>query len=166
MSRKIDYDFGGWATRNNLRCSDGRIIRQNAFIGNDGQTVPLVWNHDHSAETGLQNVLGHALLENRKEGVYAYCKLNDSKQAEDARIRLMHGDIEALSIYANQLKSEGSNVMHGCIKEVSICLAGANPGAVIDTMLMHSDDAEHDDAEIYTGFIIFKIFAHSNSSAT
>lgn len=154
MSRKIDYDFGGWATRNNLRCSDGRIIRQNAFIENDGKTVPLVWNHDHSAETGLQNVLGHALLENRKEGVYAYCKLNDSQQADDARIRLKHGDIEALSIYANRLKSEGSNVMHGDIKEVSICLAGANPGAVIDTMLMHSDDADYDDAEIYTGFLI------------
>lgn len=154
MGRKIDYDFGGWATRNNLRCSDGRIIRQNAFIENDGQTVPLVWNHDHSAETGLQNVLGHALLENRKEGVYAYCKLNDSKEADDARIRLKHGDIEALSIYANHLKSEGSNVMHGCIKEVSICLAGANPGAVIDTMLMHSDDSDYNDAEIYTGFLI------------
>ena len=154
MGRKIDYDFGGWATRNNLRCSDGRIIRQNAFIENDGKTVPLVWNHDHSAETGLQNVLGHALLENRKEGVYAYCKLNDSKEADDARIRLKHGDIEALSIYANHLKSEGSNVMHGSIKEVSICLAGANPGAVIDTMLMHSDDSEYDDAEIYTGFLI------------
>ena len=154
MGRKIDYDFGGWATRNNLRCSDGRIIRQNAFIENDGMTVPLVWNHDHSAETGLQNVLGHALLENRKEGVYAYCKLNDSKEANDARIRLNNGDIEALSIYANHLKSEGSNVMHGTIKEVSICLAGANPGAVIDTILMHSDGEEHDDAEIYTGFLI------------
>ena len=154
MGRKIDYDFGGWATRNNLRCSDGRIIRQNAFIENDGKTVPLVWNHDHSAETGLQNILGHALLENRKEGVYAYCKLNDSKEADDARIRLKHGDIEALSIYANHLKSEGPNVMHGTIKEVSICLAGANPGAVIDTMLLHSDDNDYDDAEIYTGFLI------------
>ena len=135
---KEKYDFSGWATKNDLKCSDGRTIRRNAFKDDDGKKVPLVWSHDHH-DPSL--VLGHALLENRKDGVYAYCSFNDSEKAKDSKELLRHGDIGSLSIYANQLKqSENRDVLHGSIKEVSLVLAGANPGAVIDfPMIAHGD---------------------------
>lgn len=145
-----NYDFAGWATRNNIRCSDGRTIRRDAFKDNDGQTVPLVWNHNHNDPF---NVLGHALLKNRPEGVYAYCTLNDSAQGKNARELVEHGDVESLSIYANNLRQNGGDVMHGKIREVSLVLAGANPGAYIDSVIVHSDDDDSDDSEaiIYSG---------------
>ena len=141
------YDFSGWATKNDLRCSDGRTIRKDAFKNNDGQTVPLVWNHDHNDP---MNVLGHALLENRDEGVYAYCTFNDTAAGNNARQLVRHGDVTALSIYANQLKQHGGDVIHGAIREVSLVLAGANPGAFIDAVLEHGELSE-DSAIIYTG---------------
>ena len=130
------YDFSGWATRNNLRCSDGRTIRKDCFKHQNGKKVPLVWNHQHD---GVGDVLGHAILENREEGVYAYGYLNHTENGEMAKALLEHGDIESLSIYAGQLQQVGGDVIHGNIKEVSLVLAGANPGAVIDTVLEHSD---------------------------
>jgi HK97 family phage prohead protease/HK97 family phage major capsid protein len=141
------YDFSGWATRNNLRCSDGRTIMKDAFKHNDGQTVPLVWNHQHNDPL---NVLGHALLENRDEGVYAYCKFNETESGKNAKLLVEHGDVSALSIYANQLKHQGSNVIHGAIREVSLVLAGANPGAFIDSVMSHGEESD-DEAIIYTG---------------
>lgn len=141
------YDFSGWATKNNLRCSDGRTILKDAFKHNDGQTVPLVWNHQHNDPL---NVLGHALLENREEGVYAYCKFNDTPAGTNAKMLVQHGDVSALSIYANQLKQQQGNVLHGQIREVSLVLAGANPGAFIDSVIKHGDDSEGE-AVIYTG---------------
>ena len=144
---KNKYDFSGWATKNNLRCSDGRTILKDAFKHNDGQTVPLVWNHQHNDPL---NVLGHALLENREEGVYAYCKFNDTPAGTNAKMLVQHGDVSALSIYANQLKQQQGNVLHGQIREVSLVLAGANPGAFIDSIIKHGDDSE-DEAVIYTG---------------
>lgn len=147
MSKK--FDFSGWATKNDLKCSDGRIIRSNAFKDNDGETVPLVWNHQHNDNF---NVLGHALLENRAEGVYAYCSFNDSEAGQNAKMLVEHGDVNALSIYANQLKQHGSDVIHGAIREVSLVLAGANPGAFIDNVVMaHSGMELEDEAIIYTG---------------
>lgn len=140
-------DFSGWATRSNLRCSDGRIIMKDAFKSNDGQRVPLVWNHQHNDPN---DVLGHAVLENRNDGVYAYCYFNDTETAKNAKIMVQHGDISALSIYANQLKQQGSNVIHGAIREVSLVLAGANPGAFIDTVMQHGESSD-DEAVIYTG---------------
>lgn len=142
-----NYDFSGWATRNNLRCSDGRTILKNAFKHNDGKTVPLVWNHQHN---DALNVLGHALLENREEGVYAYCKFNETDAGKNAKMLVEHGDITALSIYANQLKQQGSNVEHGMIREVSLVLAGANPGAFIDSIMRHGESSD-EEAVIYTG---------------
>ena len=141
------YDFCGWATRNDLQCSDGRIIRKDAFKSNDGQKVPLVWNHQHNDS---MNVLGHAMLENREEGVYAYCTFNDSESGRNAKLLVEHGDIDALSIYANQLKQQGPNVMHGNIREVSLVLAGANPGAYIDSIIKHGEESD-EEAIIYTG---------------
>ena len=141
------YDFSGWATRNDLRCSDGRTIRKDAFKHNDGQTVPLVWNHQHNDHL---NVLGHALLENREEGVYAYCKFNDTESGKNAKLLVEHGDVSALSIYANQLQQRGGDVLHGAIREVSLVLAGANPGAFIDSIIRH-DEASDEEAIIYTG---------------
>lgn len=141
------FDFSGWATRNNLRCSDGRTIMKDAFKDNDGQTVPLVWNHQHNESF---NVLGHALLENRNEGVYAYCTFNDTESGQNAKLLVNHGDVSALSIYANQLRQNGGNVIHGAIREVSLVLAGANPGAFIDTIIAHNDDSD-EEAIIYTG---------------
>lgn len=143
----MEYDFSGWATKNDLLCSDGRIIRHGAFKDNDGETVPLVWNHDHNDP---YNVLGHALLENRDDGVYAYCTLNDTENGQNAKLLVQHGDISALSIYANKLKQQGPNVLHGSIKEVSLVLAGANPGASIDSVMVHGEESE-DEAIIYTG---------------
>ena len=144
------FDFGGWATRNNLRCSDGRTIMKDAFKSNDGQTVPLVWNHQHNDP---YNVLGHALLENRENGVYAYCTLNDTEQGRNAKALIEHGDVTALSIYANQLRQQGSNVLHGAIREVSLVLAGANPGAYIDSIIRHGEESD-EEAVIYTGEFI------------
>lgn len=141
------FDFSGWATRNNLKCSDGRTILKDAFKANDGQTIPLVWNHQHN---DAFNVLGHALLENREDGVYAYCTFNDTDSGKNARLLVEHGDVSALSIYANQLRQQGSNVLHGAIREVSLVLAGANPGAFIDSVLSHGEESD-DEAIIYTG---------------
>lgn len=149
------YDFSGWATRNDLRCSDGRIIRRDAFKDCDGKTVPLVWNHNHNDPN---NILGHALLKNRPEGVYAYGKFNDSESGKVAKLLVDHGDISSLSIMANQLKQNGGDVLHGVIREVSLVLAGANPGAFIDTVVAHSDDVD-ETAIIFTGEYIE--FEHS-----
>lgn len=145
------YDFSGWATRANLKCSDGRTIMKDAFAHNDGQIVPLVWNHQHS---DLNSVIGHALLENRKEGVYAYGKFNETETGQTARLLVKHGDVNSLSIYANQLKQNMSNVIHGNIREVSLVLAGANPGAHIDSVMMHGDGTE-EEAIIYNGENLF-----------
>lgn len=143
----MEYDFSGWATRNNLKCSDGRTIMKDAFKDNDGQTVPLVWNHQHDDPL---NVLGHALLENRAEGVYAYCKLNDTPSAEHVKLAIKHGDISALSIYANRLQQRAGDVFHGAIREVSLVLSGANPGAFIDSVMAHGAESD-EEAIIYTG---------------
>lgn len=142
-----NYDFSGWATKNDLRCSDGRTIRKDAFMVNDGQKVPLVWNHQHGDS---DNVLGHALLENRPEGVYAYCSFNDTEKGQNAKLMVQHGDITGLSIYANKLKQVGADVIHGVIREVSLVLAGANPGAFIDQILAHGE-TEETCGVIYTG---------------
>ena len=144
---KRQPDFTGWATRNDIKCSDGRIIRHNAFADCDGKTVPLVWNHQHNSP---DNVVGHALLENRDEGVYTYGFVNATPMGKVAKEQLKHRDITQLSIYANQLKQRGADVVHGVIREVSLVLAGANPGAFIDSVLAHSDDEEFE-ATIYTG---------------
>ena len=143
----MKYDFSGWATKNNLKCSDGRTIMRDAFKNNDGQTVPLVWNHQHNDPL---NVLGHAVLENRENGVYAYCKFNDTEAGKNAKMLVEHGDVKALSIYANQLKQKGGNVEHGVIREVSLVLAGANPGAFIDSILRHGETSD-EEGVIYTG---------------
>lgn len=134
-----DYNFSGWATRNDLLCGDGRTIRKDAFKDNDGQTVPLIWNHDHGNQDA---VLGHALLENRNEGVYAYCTFNATEQGQHAKKLVEHGDVRSLSIYANKLQQVGRDVIHGSIRELSLVLAGANPGATIDFVMAHGDDEE------------------------
>lgn len=154
------FDFCGWASKNNLRCSDGRIIRKDAFKQNDGETVPLVWNHNH---TDPYRIVGHARLENREEGVYAYCKLNDTDLGKTARIYVEHGDITQMSIYANQLQQQGDNVIHGSIREVSLVLAGANPGAYIESIVKHGDESD-EEAVIFTGEDITLI--HSEEAAT
>ena len=141
------FDFSGWATKANLKCSDGRTIMKDAFKNNDGQTVPLVWNHQHNDPN---EILGHALLENRDEGVYAYCSFNDTESAQTARLLVQHGDINALSIYANQLKQNMNNVIHGNIREVSLVLAGANPGAFIESIISHGEESD-EEGIIYTG---------------
>ena len=152
------FDFSGWATKANLKCSDGRTIMKDAFKHNDGQTVPLVWNHQHNDPN---EVLGHALLENRDEGVYAYCTFNDTESGKTAKLLVQHGDVNALSIYANQLKQKMSNVLHGNIREVSLVLAGANPGASIDSIIMHGEESD-EEAIIYTGEEI--TLAHSSDA--
>ena len=135
----MKFDFSGYATKNNIRCSDGRTIMHDAFKEMDGKTVPLVWQHMHD---NPENVLGHALLENRDNGVYCYCSLNNTPAGENVKSLLEHGDIDALSIYANQLVQNQGRVMHGVIREVSVVLAGANPGALIDNVaIQHSDGA-------------------------
>lgn len=145
----VNYDFGGYATKNDLRCSDGRTIRKDAFKDNDGQTVPLVWQHSHNDP---ENVIGHALLENREDGVYCYGSFNSTPKAATAKALVEHGDITALSIYANKLKQQGGDVLHGVIREVSLVLAGANPGASIDfPILAHSGEESETEATIYTG---------------
>lgn len=150
-------DFSGWATRNDLKCSDGRVIRRDAFKHDDGIKVPLVWNHQHNDP---RNVLGHAWLENRPEGVYTYGFFNDSESGEIGKILVKHGDICALSIYANQLQQRGCDVLHGEIREVSLVHAGANPGAFIDSMLKHGEDSD-DEAIIYTGMPLY--LSHSDA---
>lgn len=132
----MKYDFGGWATRNDLPCADGRVIKKDAFKAQNGQTVPLVWMHNHADP---ENVLGLAHLENRDEGVYAFCEFNDTESGKTARELVKHGDVQSLSIFANQLKQAGHDVIHGIIREVSLVLAGANPGAYIDDVVMHGD---------------------------
>ena len=145
MVKPEKYDFSGWATKNNIRCSDGRTIKPNAFAEQDGSTVPLVWNHNH---VDADNVLGHAILENRGQGVYAYCYLNNTEQGNNARELVSHGDICALSIFANQLKQNGGDVIHGAIREVSLVLAGANPGAKIENVMSHGENCD-EEAIIY-----------------
>mgnify|MGYP003290947423 CR=1 FL=1 len=157
----MDYDFSGWATRNNIECSDGRTIMRDAFKHNDGQKVPLVWNHQHNDPN---EVLGHALLENRDEGVYAYCKFNNTESGITAKELVHNGDIVNLSIYANKLKSQNNNVIHGCIREVSLVLAGANPGAYIESVVMHGDGAEaEEEGTIFTDEPI-TVIEHSEKS--
>lgn len=154
------YDFSGWCTRTNLKCSDGRTILKDAFKGNDGQTVPLVWNHQHNDPF---NVLGHALLKNCEDGVYSYCKFNDTESGQAAKQLVEHGDVTALSIYANQLKQQGGNVLHGAIREVSLVLAGANPGAYIDSIISHGEESD-EEAIIYTGEDITLSHAENENS--
>lgn len=154
------FDFSGWATKANLKCSDGRTIMKDAFKHNDGQTVPLVWNHQHNDPN---EVLGHALLENREEGVYAYCSLNDTETGKTAKLLVQHGDVVALSIYANQLKQNMNNVIHGNIREVSLVLAGANPGASIDSIIMHGEESQ-EEAVIFTGEDIMLAHAEDETS--
>lgn len=142
-----NYDFCGWATRNDLKCSDGRTIRKDAFKDDDGTTVPLVWNHQHGE---VDNVLGHALLENRSDGVYAYGYFNDTKSGQNAKSLVRHGDVQSLSIYANKLRQQGGDVLHGSIREVSLVLAGANPGAYIEDVIKHGEVSDGE-AMIFTG---------------
>ena len=158
----MNYDFSGWATRNDLRCSDGRVIRKDAFKDNDGETVPLVWNHQHNDPL---NVLGHAMLQNRDSGVYAYCTFNDTDAGQAAKKMVEHGDITHLSIYANRLKQKGSDVLHGAIREVSLVLAGANPGAYIDSIMSHGEESD-DEAIIYTDEEIYISHADNTEGET
>lgn len=147
MAINFDYDFSGWATKANVKCFDGLTIAPNAFKDCDGKVVPVVWNHDHSAP---ESVLGHALLQNRKEGVYAYVKLNDTSSGQTAKACVDNGDIDAMSIYANGIQKTGRTVMHGMIKELSLVIAGCNPGALIDEVVKHSaDGSETDSSEAY-----------------
>lgn len=155
----VKCDFAGWATRNDLLCGDGRVIKKDAFKDNDGKTVSLVWNHDH---TNPDAVLGHALLENRDEGVYAYCTFNDTDSGAKAKKLVQHGDVSSLSIYANKLKQDGNNVVHGLIRELSLVLAGANPGAYIDFVMAHSDDGEETVDELYAGYNENIVLYHSD----
>ena len=147
MAINFDYDFSGWATKANVKCFDGLTIAPNAFKDCDGKVVPVVWNHDHSAP---ESVLGHALLQNRKEGVYAYVKLNDTSSGQTAKACVDNGDIDAMSIYANGIQKTGRTVMHGMIKELSLVIAGCNPGALIDEVVKHTaDGTETDSSEAY-----------------
>lgn len=158
----MKYDFSGYATRNNVKCSDGRVIMRDAFKDNDHKNVPLVWQHDHMSP---DNVLGHAMLENREDGVYAYGCFNDTPSGLNAKELVKNGDVRALSIYANKLKQNGANVIHGAIREVSLVLAGANPGAYIDTVMVHSDgDEETEDAEICFNLNTNPILYHSDEA--
>ena len=164
---KNDYDFCGWATRTNIKCSDGRTIMSGAFNDMDGKKVPLVWNHDHE---NLRSVIGHSVLRVRPEGVYAYAKFNDSSDGREAKLRVDNGDLDSLSIYANQIKQQGANVVHGNIREVSLVLAGANPGAYIETVINHSDDCD-EEAIIFNSEIISPIaddvvVEHADEKAT
>lgn len=158
MSKK--FDCSGWATRADMLCSDGRTIRKNAFEECDGKTVPVVWNHEHNDPNA---VLGHALLENRDNGVYAFITFNDTDAGQNAKLLVQHKDVDRLSIYANKLKQRGGDVIHGIIREVSLVLAGANPGAVIDTVMAHGEDFE-EEGIIYSGEFIENVdsFVHAD----
>lgn len=156
------FDFSGWATRANLKCSDGRTILKDAFKHMDGKQVPLVWNHQHNDPA---EILGHALLENRDEGVYAYCKFNETESGKTAKLLVQHGDVNALSIYANNLKQQMSNVLHGNIREVSLVLAGANPGAFIDSIMQHGEESD-EEAVIYTGETVSLYHAEEEDDET
>lgn len=156
-----NFDFSGWATRNDLLCADGRTIRKDAFKDNDGQTVPLVYNHQHN---DVNNVLGHALLENRDEGVYAYCSFNNTESGQAAKELVQHGDVASLSIYANKLKQVGGDVIHGVIRELSLVLAGANPGAYIDAVMVHSEDGSEEAIESLEASWNENIMIHSADS--
>lgn len=153
-------DFSGYATRNDLICSDGRVIRKDAFMHNDGETVPLVWDHHHE---GPKNVLGHTVLENREDGVYAYGYFNDTENGRNAKALVQHGDVRSLSIYANKLKHSGKDVLHGIIREVSLVLAGANPGAFIDEVMAHGEDGE---GGMIVGYDENIMLYHSDEKAT
>ena len=165
MAKQSNYDFGGYATKCNIRCADGRIIMPDAFAEDDGLQVPLVWNHKHDSIGG---VLGHAILENRNDGVFAYCYLNNSQAGQAAREAVRHGDITCLSIFANQLKQAGPEVVHGRIREVSMVLAGANPGAKIEhgelPVMIHADLYEDDAALIWCGDAP-KFMSHEDDAA-
>ena len=154
------YDFGGWATRNDLVCSDGRTIKKDAFKDQDGVTVPIVWNHDHDS---VNSVLGHAVLENREDGVYAYGVFNNTEEGQHAKELVNHGDVRSLSIYANKLKHAGSNVVHGIIRELSLVLAGANPGATIDWAIAHGDG--EDDAFVANYDVAGLVLYHSDDKS-
>lgn len=158
MSKKVECEFSGYATKCDIRCADGRTIKKGAFKDCDGKVVPLVYNHDHN---DVSNVLGHALLEAREDGMYAYMSCNNTPSGNDAREQVMHGDLKSLSIYANHIRQNGNDVIHGNIREVSLVLAGANPGAYIDTILVHSDDDE-EEAVIFCGENGLEI-AHADS---
>ena len=158
MSNKNECEFSGYATRCDIRCADGRTIRKGAFKDCDGKIVPLVYNHDHN---DVSNVLGHALLEAREDGMYAYMSCNNTASGKDAREQVLHGDLKSLSIYANHIRQNGNDVVHGNIREVSLVLAGANPGAYIDTILVHSDEDE-EEAVIFCGENGLEI-AHADS---
>ena len=164
MSDKRPYDISGWATMCNIKCSDGRVIRPNAFIDNDGEEVPMVYQHCH---TDPENVLGHALLENRDEGVYCYCWFNENTKAQAAKNAVANGDIKQFSIYANQLVQRGSDVIHGSIKEVSLVLTGANKGARIENLnFAHSDGtSDEDDGEAFIYTQKQKILCHSEEDS-
>ena len=155
------YDFCGWATKNDLKCADGRIIRKDAFKVNDGMTVPLIWGHNHDTPSA---VLGHALLANKDDGVFAYGFFNNSDEAKKAKEAVRHKDVVSLSIFANNLVQEGANVLHGAIREVSLVLAGANPGAFIESVVQHGYPLEEDEDKglLFTGEDI--ILAHSEDS--
>lgn len=164
MANKVknqNYDFCGWATKNDLKCADGLVIRHNAFKEDDGKKVPLVWNHDH---TSPSVVLGHAILENRADGVFAYCYFNNTAAGQDAKESVIHGDVTSMSIWANNLAKMGNDVLHGVIREVSLVLAGANPGAFVESVLAHGETIDIDDTEgiIHTGDGI--ILAHSDDN--
>lgn len=148
------YDFEGWASKNDLECADGVIIRRDAFKVNNGQKVPLVWNHDHGK---IGSVIGHAILENRKEGIYAYGSFNNTSGGRDGKEVLQHGDIVSLSIWANNIEKVGNEIHHGVIREVSLVLAGANPGAFVESVISHGESIsdEEDEGIIYTGEKIF-----------
>lgn len=154
----MEYDFSGWATRNNIECSDGRTILKDAFKDNDGQKVPLVWNHRHDDPN---EVLGHAILENREDGVYAYCKFNNTDSGQTAKALVANGDVDKLSIYANKLKSQMNKVVHGCIREVSLVLAGANPGAYIDSVVMHGEGADAEEEVVIYNEEQIEVVQHS-----
>ena len=158
----VKCDFSGWATRNDLKCGDGRVIKKDALKDNDGKIVSLIWNHDH---TNPDAVLGHALLENRDEGVYAYCTFNDTRSGENAKKLVQHGDVSSLSIYANKLKQNGNDVIHGEIRELSLVLAGANPGAYIDFVMAHSDDEAETIDELYDGYNENIVLYHSDDES-
>ncbi len=157
-----DFDFGGWATRHGLKCSDNRVIMPDAFKHMDGMKVPLMWGHQHN---DVEHVLGHAILENRSEGVYAYCKFNNSVSGKTAKEAVIHGDIEALSIYANRLRQKGNNpieVFHGDIRELSLVIAGANPGAYIDSVLKHDDSSDEEGIVYANDHIPLDILTHAS----